>query len=296
MKTITHILMAMLIFLLFGCRQSGHKKSSLKVLSDTSKANDYQKEQEYTKQRMIVQEQEKLDSLRLEKILSDALKIAVQNIDKNKFYNSYEIFPDKLGAVKVEINLAYHFTETNPHLIIRRNESANTYIDIFSKSNKQFTKVVSHQQWAMTYVNDTTRDINGDGLKDFVVNWYGSNGCCLKAFSDVYLLRTNKTSFSSSFEFINPTFSPIEKIIRGVCYGHPGQTEMYKYKWNKETIDTLEYVSYEKDDKGVKTGKFIISTDVNYGGHYRILKRLNSVPPEYKKIEGYDWFTGAGYD
>jgi len=80
----------------------------------------------------------------------------------------------------------------------------------------------------MEYINDTIRDINGDGFNDFVVNWYGSNGCCLKAFSNVYLLRPDKKIFSNNLEFINPTFSPTEKIIRGVCYGYPGETEMYK--------------------------------------------------------------------
>lgn len=147
----------------------------------------------------------------------------------------------------------------------------------------------------MTYVNDTIRDINGDGLNDFVVNWYGSSGCCLKAFSNVYLLHSDKKTFSINFEFINPTFSPKEKIIRGVCYGHPSDTEMYKYKWNGEVVDTLEYICYEKDDKGNKTGKIIISTDVPYGKKFKVIKRLNSVPYEYTSIEGYDWFTGKGY-
>ena len=135
----------------------------------------------------------------------------------------------------------------------------------------------------------------GDGLNDFVVNWYGSTGCCLKAFSNVYLLRQDKKAFSENFEFINPTFSPKEKIVRGVCYGHPGETEMYKYKWNGEKVDTLEYVSYERNEKG-KTGKVIISTDRPYGEKFKTLKVLNSVPTEYKKIEGYDWFTGKGYE
>jgi hypothetical protein len=144
----------------------------------------------------------------------------------------------------------------------------------------------------MTYVNDTIRDINGDGLNDFVVNWYGASGCCLKAFSNIYLLQHDKKAFTENFKFINPTFSPKEKIIRGVCYGHPGETEMYKYKWNGEQIDTLEYVSYEKNDKGEKTGKILISTDRPDGDKFKTLRVLNSVPKEYRKIEGYDWFTG----
>lgn len=144
-------------------------------------------------------------------------------------------------------------------------------------------------------MNDTIRDINGDGYYDFVVNWYGVTGCCLKAFSNVYLLRPGQGTFSNSVEFINPTFSPKEKMIRGVCYGHPGQTELYKFKWNGEQTDTLEYVSYEKNDSGIKTGNIILTTDIPFRRKASIIKVLKSVPAEYQKIEGYDWFTGTGY-
>jgi hypothetical protein len=202
--------------------------------------------------------------------------------------------PDSF-PVSVEINLDYHFTKENPHLIIRRNTPGDIYIDIYSRGDNKFEKVVAHQQWNMTYVNDTLRDANGDGLNDFVVNWYGSSGCCLKAFSNVYLLRQNKKAFSENFEFINPTFSPKEKIIRGVCYGHPGETDLYKYKWNGEKVDTLEYISYEKNEEAVKTGKLVISTDRHYGNKFKILKVINSVPKEYRNIYGYEWFTGNGY-
>ena len=82
-----------------------------------------------------------------------------------------------------------------------------------------------------------------------------------------------------------------ELTVRGVCYGHPGETEMYKYKWNKETVDTVEYIYYEKNDKGEKTGKLIVSNNLPYSNNHKILKRLNYVPAEYREIEGYDWFT-----
>lgn len=244
---------------------------------------------------MKIEEQEKIDSLRLEKVLKDALMVANQNINKDKFTYEYEVTPDSI-PVKVEINSGFFFTNANPHLIIRRNEPSAIYIDIYFKSGNKYEKVVSHEQWSLTYVNDTIRDINGDGLKDFVVNWYGASGCCLKAFSNVYLIRQNQKEFSNNFEFINPTFAPKEKIVRGVCYGHPGETEMYKYKWDRENVDTLEYVSYEKNDKGEKTGKILITNKAPYGDKFKVLKRLNNVPSEYKEIEGYDWFTGEGYE
>ncbi|MEN9339599.1 MAG: hypothetical protein RIQ62_911 [Bacteroidota bacterium] len=295
MKTILHILTLVIFTKLVSCGQPSEKKENTVVTSDTLQTPLDKKEQERLEKRRKIEEQDYADSLRLDKVLQDALKIANQNISKDRFIEKYEVSPDSI-PVSVEINLDYHFTKSNPHLIIRRNEPTAIYIDIYSKGDRKFEKVISHEQWTLTYVSDTIKDINGDGLNDFVVNWYGSSGCCLKAFSNVYILRQDKKAFSENFEFINPTFSPKEKIIRGVCYGHPGETEMYKYKWNGEQIDTLEYVSYEKDDKGVKTGKILISTDRPYGDKFKTLNVLNSIPTEYKKIEGFDWFTGNGYD
>lgn len=291
MKTTLNILTLVLLAILFSCAQSDKRKSISVVTTDTVKANLDKKEKERLQRRREVEEKDYADSIKLDKVLQNALTISNQNIGKDKFYKKYEVMSGSI-LVNVEIGLDDHFTRTNPHLIIRRNDLSAIYIDIYSNSNNKFEKVVSHKEWSMTYVNDTIRDINGDGLNDFVVSRYGSNGCCLKAFANVYLLRSDTKSFSNDFEFINPTFSPKEKIVRGVCYGHPGDTEMYKYKWNGEKIDTLEYVFYQKNDNGVKTGKVIISTDKPYSDDYKTLKVLNSVPAEYKKIEGYSWFTG----
>ena len=296
MKTILHIMTFLLFTSLASCgRQNDAKKKLNVVTTDTLQTSLDKKEKERLEKRRVMEEQDYADSIRLDKVLLDALKVANQSFGKVRFIKKYEVFPDSI-PVSIEINLDYHFTKSNPHLIIRRNEPSAIYIDIYSKGDTQFEKVLSHEEWNMTYVNDTIRDINGDGISDFVVNWYGSSGCCLKAFSNIYLLRPDKKTFSNDFEFINPTFSPKDKIIRGVCYGQPSETEMYKYKWNGETIDTLEYISYEKSDSGEKTGKIIVSNARPYGYRYKVIKRLNSIPNEYKEIEGYDWFTGKGYE
>ncbi len=297
MKTTLHILTLGLLITLFSCGQPNEKKNVAVVTTDTLQKNFDKKEKERLEKRKEIEKQDKIDSLNLDKFLKNAIKIAEQNINLDKFKKEYvETMSDSLYQVEISIISDFYFSKENPHLIIRRNTPGSIYIDIFSKKGSRINKVISHEQWNMTYVNDTIRDINGDGLKDFVVNWYGSSGCCLKAFSNIYLLRPDKKTFSKNIEFINPTFSPKEKIIRGVCYGHPGETEMYKYKWIAEKVDTLEYISYQKSDKGVKTGKVIISTDQPYGDKNKILKIVNSVPTEYRKIEGYDWFTGHGYE
>ncbi|MFD2601621.1 XAC2610-related protein [Flavobacterium suzhouense] len=263
------------------------------VFSDTLQYNSDKVNGSAIKQ---IQEEQDTDSIYLEKLLNKAVIIAGKNKSKEVFEEQYtDIMPDSSYQVEVNLRNDFFFSKKITHLVIRRKITGLIYIDIFFKKNNEFLKVISHEESEMTYVNDTIRDINGDGVKDFVVNWYGSNGCCLKAFSNVYLLRSDNT-FSKSFEFINPTFDPKEKIIRGVCYGHPGDTEMYKYKWKGENVDTLEYVFYEKSNKGIKTGKVMVSTDYPNSKAAKVLKVLNSAPTEYKTIYGYNWFTGEGYD
>ncbi|OWU89145.1 hypothetical protein DBB36_02315 [Flavobacterium sp. WLB] len=282
--------------LVLSCGHNNEKKNKLPEKKQPVTKTFEQKEKERLEKRAEIEKQEKIDSLKLDKILFDALKIATQEINKKKFQKKYKVRPDNEYDVEVEINIDCYFAKNNPHLIIRRLEPNNVYIDIYSKDGNKFVKVLSHKEWAMTYMDDTIKDINGDGLKDFVVNWYGATGCCLKAFSNIYLFRKDKKTFSKDFEFINPTFSPKEKIIRGVEYGHPGHTAIYKYKWNGEAVDTLEYVYYETDKEDRKTGKIIISKKEAYSKNKKDIRILNSIPVEYKNIEGFDWFTGKGYE
>ena len=275
---------------LLSCEQAKETNPVSTTRRDSAKASVDRKEEERLKRIRQNEEQEKLDQIKDDKVLEEALKIAERHGAQSRLKKSYvAAIQDSLYRAEVDINRGFYFSDKLLHLIVRRTTPGSVYIDIFLSTDNQFQKVLSHEQWSMEYVGDTIRDINGDGLKDFVVNWYGSNGCCLKGFSNVFLQRTNKASFSRNFQFINPTFSPKEQVIRGICYGHPGETAMYKYKWNREAVDTVEYIYYEKNREGKKTGRLIVSNDIY--DHDKQLKRLSYVPAEYKKIEGYDWFT-----
>jgi hypothetical protein len=292
MRTTTFVFAIAIILLFISCGQPNDKKTIVANYKDTAKVIVDTKEEDRLEKRRQIEEQEKRDSLNDDNVLSKAIKIAEQHKAQNRFKENYvETMPDSSYQVEVEISSGFYFSGAVPHLIIRRSTPSDVYIDIYSKKGNKFQKVLSHDEDPLEYTGDTIRDINGDSLKDFVVNWYGSSGCCLKAFSNVYLQREDKKAFSNSFEFINPTFSPEEHIIRGVCYGQPGETEMYKYKWNREVVDTLEYIYYETNDKGEKTGKLIVSNNRPYSENHKVLKRLSYMPEEYRKIEGYDWFT-----
>lgn len=232
------------------------------------------------------------DSLQLDSILKDALKISESTLGKHKFEIEYDTTTKGYIPVKVKIIFSNMFTSSNQHLMIERETPGFKYFDIYTQDSKGLIKVLSHQQWMITYENDTIWDVNGDGFRDFVVNWYGSSGCCLKAFSNVYLLRNDLKSFSRNFEFINPTFSPTEKIIRGVDYGQPGETDMYKYKWNGEQVDTVEYIYFGQDSSGYHKNKIYVSTKEPRDDNPKTSHRIDKIPIEYAKIFGYNWFMG----
>lgn len=250
-----------LFITLFSCAQ--HKENS-------TKDDDYQSE------------------------LDSALVNAMEEVRKQQtmtFSKNYKVASP--NEIEIMISQDYFFSKETPHLFVRRNNQGTHYIDIFQKEGIHYRHFLSHQEWIMTYVSDTIQDINGDGYNDFVVNGYGSSGCCLKAYSFVYLFHSDSLNFSQEYGFLNPTFSPKEKVVRGVCYGHPGETEMYKYGWVGRRLDTLEYVSYEKDELlETKTGYILISTSSPSDKQNVVKKRLVSVPEEYVDIFGYDWFTG----
>jgi hypothetical protein len=115
------------------------------------------------------------------------------------------------------------------------------------------------------------------------------SGCCRRNVYFVYLFRPQSGTFSRKYFFINPTFSPKEKLIRGVEYGQPGETPLYKYRWNGLRVDTVEYI-YRVQQGGVafmRTRKYRSGLPGQKDG-----KALKAVPMEYRHIEDYAWFLG----
>lgn len=221
------------------------------------------------------------DSIKMAAVLKEAMEIASKNINAARFKNEFQSLPDSEYYVHTTVAFDNFFSASFKHLIIHMSQPGGDFFHVYKKEGDSFVQVISSEQFR---ASDTLQDVNGDGINDFLINWYGNTGCCLKNFYAVYLYQPQSGTFSAGYEFINPTFSAKEKVIRGVEYGHPGETSMYKYKWNGLQVDTLEYIYFEKNDDGTKTGKIIRKTNKE--------ERLNQAPVEYKNIYGYDWFMG----
>ena len=236
---------------------------------------------------------DKKDSLNLVQILEKTLVIAKQHIDKENYQTELKtIAKNETDSITINLKISSFFVKTQRHLIVQTKTQSTIYEHIFLIKNKTFSPVLAHKELQIEYEKDSIIDVNNDGYKDFLILGYASSGCCLKNFVSVYLFQSDESEFSKIFEFINPTFDPNEKIIRGVSYGQRGETEMYKYKWNKKTIDTIEYISYEKDNDGLNTGKVIKSNKQNYKTANTKFIKLDAIPKEYLLIDGFDWFKG----
>lgn len=291
MKKIVTISTIGLMILVCSFGQQNDNRIASSIEQDSTQIKFEKSEKERLERRKQIEEQDKIDSIRLSSVLDKALMIASRNTDLKSFTLEFDSDLDSTFKVTTTMKMDTLFSDKHKHLIIHRSSPYQINIDVYTERNNKFEKVITHEESNLTYVNDTIQDVNGDGQKDFLVDWYGNNGCCLKNHYEVFLIKTDNETFTPSYKFINPTFSAKEKVIRGVRYGHPGETELYKYKWNALKVDTVEYIYPDIRRKG----HYLKSDRLPYISKGVTETKLKDVPVEYKNIYGYDWFLGKGF-
>ncbi|QHI37657.1 hypothetical protein IMCC3317_30380 [Kordia antarctica] len=292
MMRVIYMLLCFLLLLCYACANKNGDKTEKSIVIQEETKPFLTKEQQVLKNSQQLEEQKNAYSMRMYNILNRAILKANPHLKKERYETHYEEFEDSLSTVTIRISIGHLFSEKERHLLIARSDMGEIYHNIYVIKKNDIETVLENKHWKITYISDTIQDINGDNLKDFVINGYGSSGCCLKAFSEVFILKKDNRSFSDRYHFINPTFSPKEHLIKGICYGHLGETEMYKYKWNEEAIDTIEFISFQKNKLGEKTGNIIRSNKRFWieKGKKDII--VTKIPKEYREIYGFDWFMG----
>lgn len=201
---------------------------------------------------------------------------------KSKAYKSNLYVTVKYGNI---------FNKRDIHAVITVGSSYRNLICVYyynkSEGADSLDTLLYTDKYYNIYDGDTIQDVNGDKNKDFVIKAYPMSGCCLAELRDVYLFRT-ANKFSEKYRFVNPTFYPKEKVIRGLTYDH--NPSLYKYKWNKLKIDTVEHITPNLEDTTrnsfYKTKKWLNPYDLK-----NIKKiKLNSIPKEYYSIDNFDVF------
>lgn len=185
------------------------------------------------------------DSLKKQNTINEIIKYVTANKHKNHIEKSYEEEdPSYKGRITFYSYYCYGniFSKHHKHLYIKIGSQYETQYQVYLLKDNTFKQQMFYIEGNNTLVGDTIIDRNGDGLKDLDIEWYAMAGCCLREAHEVYLCKPDGT-FTHNYRFMNPTFNTKSKTIRGVDYGHPGQTPLYKYKWNGfNAVDTIEYI------------------------------------------------------
>ncbi|OQP61891.1 hypothetical protein A3860_30985 [Niastella vici] len=283
-----------IVALLFSC-QNATKPQPVTVIDssqktpprDTLSPNEVMTDEEQEQKRMAYEKQDNTYRIRESIILDHALTYANRNKNLHSFQHEFRMTPqDSSGIVTTQMIFGHLFAQNKKHLLIRRISSTQTFCSIYLLENENFKKVCEQEQIGSTHDEDSIKDVNGDQYKDFLVHWYPYSDCCRRHIVNVFLYKPNTGSFSRKFEFINPTFFPEEKIVRGLEFGKPGKIGLYKYKWNELTVDTLEFVYPDLNNPG----KFIKTKTQTKNPTADDGTVLNGLPAEYKRIESIDWF------
>lgn len=260
------------------------------VWNYTTKANDKK-----WLNKVFMQRSDSLDSVWLSQALVSAKEIAAKNLDKDSFQETIDIVPhDSFYPIQTEIQVGNLFDNDKKYCLIKRANPGGVLLDIYaykSENGENFKELYSQEEPYFSFVRDTIFDANGDGLQDYLAHWYPSSGCCRRNVYRVFL-QDKVGNFTEPIEFMNPTFYPKEKIIRGVKYGHPGEVPLYKYKWNGSSVDTIEFIHPLPDKIGdsIIGYNFLRVNQVRYYPQKDDGKFLSEIPKEYLTIEDIDWF------
>lgn len=286
-----HVLAVVGLLLLVSCADPARPHdaaSANKVLQADTVFKPTDSEEQ---KRQLAREQEESsaikDSVWIAQALQDGVDYALKHTVQNSFKHEFESIPvDSSFSIITQMVYGHLFASDKKHLVVKRMVSWGAICNVLVLDNERLRNVCENEQLGLTFLGDTLRDVNGDGFKDYLVNYYPSSGCCRRNSFDVFLYQPSTGDFTAMYHFINPTFSPKEKIIRGIEYGHPGEVGIYKYSWNNLQVDTVEFIYPD----AARKGRFFKTKRGAYLPTEKDGVVLHSLPQEYRHIESIEWF------
>ena len=267
------ILNGLFLMLLFACKEPKQPPSASATSAEAPIDKESQRAQEIR------------DSIAFIAALDTALNYAREN-STTPFTHQFEFAQDSTSLIKIKMMYGPLFTTEQKHLLIRRITPWAVVLNTYLFKGQRFQQLFEHEQSNTNYMSDTLQDVNGDNKNDVLVHWYPASGCCRRDVCDVRLFQPATGTFTPIYRFINPTFYPQQKMIRGVEYGHPGEVPLYKYKWRGLTVDTIEFIYRDTSQKMT----FIKTKTQDYPPSKRKGIILHQLPKEYEKINSIEWF------
>ena len=128
---------------LFSCEEKTkevHANKDEVIPSETPKEISKKQRQKEINQRNYI------DSLRMDKILKEALTISKNKISEGAFEKEYESIPDDSSMIyEVKMNYGNLFSKNINHLLIRRMNSWEAQIDVFLNNNGNLQHILNRE-------------------------------------------------------------------------------------------------------------------------------------------------------
>jgi hypothetical protein len=214
----------------------------------------------------------------VETAFEKALEFAKKNQDQAHFTYYFEEESEKgqNNSIKMNVDYGIYFEKNEKFLIASCNYNNGFFgfYRIYIKTKEGFELFIKEAIHRQGYIY--LRDINGDENIDFIIDWESGSGCCPRQSKIVFLYKDKNFI---RYDFLNPTFSPKEKIVRGLGYGYFPEVGLYKYQWNGTQLDTVEYIYRTKESnfkKYIRMKRPMYSKNKNEG------EILDSLPKKYR--------------
>ncbi len=248
--------------------------STKKKIIQAAEVERLRKEEENQKKNA---EEDSIVSSRVDEALKDAFKIAKPKFKNYQFTHAYDFMPgDSSFVIQIDITIGKLFDDNKKYFLLRRHTPWAVFLNLYELKNYQARELTNPKYSAFGYIRDTIFDVNGDGNKDFLVNWEPLSGCCRRDSYDLFLNDANDSKFSKHYDFTNPVFFPKEKIIRGRTYGR--DAPYYKFKWRDLELDTIEYIHVPQTEKSTQYIRSRSEDGTEKG------EKLKALPREYERL------------
>ncbi|MEM9986498.1 MAG: hypothetical protein AAF804_15510 [Bacteroidota bacterium] len=126
---------------------------------------------------------------------------------------------------------SFRYGDQFVYLRVRAEHSYFAY-SILKLEGDKWIPIESKEHEGAGYYADSIQDVNHDGYLDLVHLRYAPSGCCRREYHEAHLYNPQSKAWDKILGFMNPTYFPEKKEVRGVCYGFFGEAPLYRMKWN----------------------------------------------------------------
>ncbi|MBV7441470.1 hypothetical protein KRX57_08545 [Weeksellaceae bacterium TAE3-ERU29] len=160
----------------------------------------------------------------------DADRILLSILDSISLKSSSKSF--QLNENYIEY---YKILDTNEYYI-KINSNLPPVKKVYIINKDTVSEVLCYDTGA-EFISDTIFDVNGDFLKDIIVNYRMGGNIFTKVF-----LQNNKGNFIQEITFFNPKFDVKNESITGFINHQSEHNIKYKFKWKAQyRIDTIYF-------------------------------------------------------